>query len=309
MEMENDVNLLGRYEEKIAKRPWVAIAIIVAITLSMGYFAMRVSMNTTEDSFRPDSNVANAQTKVKNNYGTQKQQISIIFSADSNILKKETLLKQLKLEDEIKSSEYYKFIEGSQRKPSGISSPAKIIAQGLFLNTAFRKIIQENQGLDIETVIGRLTSNIFSLTTENMKTILNGGTLHLSLPEIGVYTELQFQPYEPKLISNYMKNLPFENGLAFLLSTDYDRETQIAKKSLLSITIQENLAEDKTLEIERAFQEFTREIEDKDTLKVSLVGTALINKGISEASSRNIGLLMPIAFIVVIVILFIVYSI
>ncbi len=305
--MSDEANLLGKYEHGISKRPWLAIGVIVGITLVMGYFASNVSMNTSEGSFQPDSPVARAQERVNENYGTLSTQVSIIFSKESNVLTEDVLLKQLELEEEILSSEYSDYLTETQRNPTGISAPAKTIAQGGYLNTAFSEIKKNNPQLDSELIIKSLLPSVFRLTTEDMKKIINGGTLQAEFPNLGVETELEFQPFEPDFISEYLKNSPFENVLTFLLSNDYNQENQTVEKSLVSITLIENLNQEKLLEIEREFQGLAENVESDGDLDTSLVGNAIVNEEINEASGRNIGLLMPIAFVVVIIILFVVY--
>lgn len=306
--MGEKTNLLGKYEEKIAKRPWAAIAVVVAITLFMGYFASNVNMNTSEESFQPDSPVARAQDRVNENYGVRGEQVSIIFDAEGNALSRDVLLSQLELEEDIANSEYSNFLEGTQRSPDGISSPAKTIAQGAFLNGALAEMMDENVPVNREMIIGRLISMMFTLSSEDMKSILEGGTVQFEVPEMGTTIELDFQPYEPSMIPKYLKNIPFENVLSFQLSKYYDPEAQTADKALVSLAMKENLTQEESLEAQRGFRDMAKDVEEAGRdFKALTVGSAIVNDEINDASGRNIALLMPIAFIVVIIILFIVY--
>ncbi len=308
IELDENMNILGKYEENIAKRPVVAIVAIVVITAFMGYFASNVSMDTTEESFQPDSKVARAQNRVNENYGAQGEEVTIIFDAGSNVLKRDILLKQLELEKEILNSNYSDFLRDTSRNPSGISSPAKTIAQAKFLNKALTDIMNKKLSFGTENIIRQLTSIMFNLSTEDMRQVLKGGSLQLKIPEIGLEKNLNFQPYNPDMIPIYLKNAPFENVLSFQLSQDYNTDNQTASKSLVNIAIEENLTQKKSLEIQRGFQTIVKGIEETgEGFKALTVGSAIVNDEINKASGRNIGILMPIAFIVVIIILFIVY--
>lgn len=308
------MNFLGKYEEKISKMPKTAIFIIVIVTLFMSFFAAQVDMDSGENDFQPDSEVAVANQKISENYGSQANQISVIFISEGNVLDKESLISQLNLEEEILNSDVTEIIDPTSQNPSGISSPAKLIAQGGFVTAAFNKYndlsstygFENLNSSDIESIQNEFITNTFNLNISNLKTILEGGNLTLSITGIPSDFTLDFDEYTPEKITEYLDNIPFPDALSFLLSKEYNEKSNTASKALMSISIKNNLDEEERLGYEKNVQKLAETVEKSD-LEARFLGDALVNEKINEASGKNIALLMPIAFGTVIVILIIIY--
>jgi len=311
------MNPIGRYERLVSRRPKTFIVILVAATLFLSFYASQMEMDSGEDDFRPDTEVARANQLVSETYGDQRNQVTVITVA-SNVLSRQSLLRQLELEQHIHSSEAITMvIAPSPDNPAGVSSPARLLAQAHFVATTAKLM---NQGgamqppgaaIDRDRLQAALMNATRSLSPEEMKTILTGGNLSIQVPG-SQPIQVDFEAYTTGMITELYRDpvvsraLPLESILPFLLSNDYDDGTQTAGKSLMSISIQSDIPQEVSLEVEKTVQLLARDVETNGT-ELRVLGDALVDEKVSEASGRNIALLMPLAFGFVIVVLALMY--
>ena len=121
------MSYLGRYEGAIAKRPWPFIAVILVITIAMIFFSTRVSFSAGEDSFSPSTEEGEANTRVREQYGTQANPVTVLFMSDDNVLSRENLDAMLVLEGMVLDSEAAEHLVATSTDPDGIGSPAEIV--------------------------------------------------------------------------------------------------------------------------------------------------------------------------------------
>ena len=313
------MNLIGRYERAISKRPKTFIVMLIAVTVFLSFFASQMDMDSGENDFLPDTEVAKANQIISEKYGSQHNLITVITLATTNVLNQSSLLAQLDLENRINNAETVSaIIQNTSENPSGFSSPARLLAQAHFIATTLAmvdELIKNPQSLGInsdrEELQQKLMNKALSLSPEEMKTILAGEniTLHLSVSQ---FITLDFDTYNPNMISDFYTDpivssvLPLENILPFLLSDDYNRQTQTASKSLMSIAIDSATSEDISLEAEKEVQKLANAMEN-DQVTLRVLGDALVSEKVNEASGRNIALLMPLAFGFVILVLVLMY--
>ncbi len=314
------MNLIGKYEKEIAKRPRAFIVALVIITIFLSFFASQMQMESGEGDFQPDTEIARANDMIREEYGEEQNQITIVTVSEENVLGIDALTTQLELEKKVLDSEKItSIIKNTTQNPSGVSSTARLISQAKFVNRTLS--LMENlrpNGSSTGPANGttamqkELMWKAFSLTPDELKTILEGGNLTLRSSAVPQPIELNFQVYEPQQLHNFYQNeiiseaIPLEDILSFLLSKDYDREAQTAEKSLMSISTRTDVSEERSLEVEREVKELAGKTEENGT-QLRILGDALINEEINEASGRNIAILMPIAFGFVIVVLAIMY--
>ncbi len=309
------MNLIGRYEKAVSERPGTFIVILIAITLFLSFFAAQMDMSFGEDDFQPDTEVALANRMIIEEYGLEGRQISIIYIADSNVLARDNLLAQLETEESIANSPIVSsIISRSPQSPDGILSPGRLIAQTRFIRALIRMSegFPQPNGNDSHTVQQELMGRVFALSHMEMRTILEGGELSVEVSTLPFPIELEFEPYEPEMLSEYFRDplismiFPLEDILGFLLSNDYDPSTQTAGKAITGISVRSDISPETALEAEREVWELTREIHG-DELTVRVLGDALIRDEINQASGRNIAILMPVAFLFVVVVLAFMY--
>ena len=308
------MNLIGRYGKLVSEKPKAFIVILLAITLILGYYASQMDMSVGEDDFQPDTEIALANRMINEEYGGDIQQISIIAISKDNILSLDSLVAQLELEADILNEEdISSIVQASTQNPSGVSSPATLIAQSRFIYELMEmggSFAQDGDGNS--SIQQELTEKVFSLTNAEKIDILEGGSLVIEIPSIPFPITLEFDEYRPEMLDELYQDpflstiFPLEDILGFILSNDYDIVQQRASKSLISISIQSDISDEDALRAELEVQRISKE-KETDELSFRILGNALIREEISEAAGRNIGILMPIAFIFVIVVLAIMY--
>jgi len=314
------MNLIGKYGNLVSKWPKLFIVVLVIITIFLSFFASQMSMESGEGDFQPDTEIAEANNMINKEYGEEQNRITIVAIAEDNVLSKGSLITQLTMENTtLRSENVTSVIKSTNQNPNGISSPAKLISQAKFLNRSLSLMdqapIQDSSfGMNgsMSPIKKELMNKTFSLTPDEMKIILNGGELTIQLSIYPEPVPLDFKEYTPAVINRFYQNpiiseaFPLEDVLGFLLSKDYDTETQTAEKALMTISTRTNISEDKSLEVEKEVKNFASQSEtDQTSLRV--LGDALVNEKINEASGRNIAILMPIAFAFVIVVLAVMY--
>jgi len=313
------MNLIGTYGKKVSKFPKLFIIVLVIITIILSFFASQMSMESGEDDFQPDTEIAEANNMINEEYGEEQKRITVVTVSENNVLGRESLITQLDLESEILNSETVtSVIKSTPQNPNGVSSPAKLIAQAKFFNKTLSLMVQpvdqdqSSEANNSTNVQKEIMNKVFSLTPEEMKTILNGGKITLELSVSPQPVVLDFQEYTPSEINTFYQNpiiseaFPLEDILDFLLSKDYDLQTQTAEKSLMTISTKTDVSEDRSLEVEKKVKELASDTETGQT-DLRILGDALVNEEINEASGRNIAILMPIAFGFVIVVLAVMY--
>jgi len=301
------MNSLGRYERAIANRPKAFVALVLVITLILGYYMSQMESGGFGDDFESDDPVAVANAKVNEDYGTPSDRITILFKSEINVLTRDALMAQIELEELILTSNASQYLVGSQIDPTGLSSPAKLITQaGFFYSSMAQLAVNGYYGDNATPFIGELTGIMLSLTPEERMVVLEGGDMDVSLSIMDL--NLSFPPFQPANTESYLAGMPFEDALSFSLSNDYDPAVHEAKDALMVLSMEQELDEELKLELQKELQSLSQDVEDQHSdLTVFTIGDELVNEEISAASGRNIGMLMSLAFGAIIVVLALIY--
>lgn len=303
------MNLIGRYENRVSKHPKKFIVILFVITLILSFFASQMDMETGEDDFQPDTEIAEANSMIRKEYGSEGEQINVISVAENNVLSLESLVMQAELERRIiDSQEIRSVIRPTSESPTGVLTPARLIAQTMFIQRAL-EIEQGDQGGNQSTQqdfdpLQALKQRAASLTPEEIIEILEGGEIEIE----EIQLVLDFEESSPQRLDELyeIEFFPLEDILSFLLSKDYDRSIHSAGKSISSVFIMEEASSEDVLKAEKALQSIASDTESSE-YRLRVLGNELISQEISDASGTNIAILMPIAFIFVIVVLALMY--
>jgi len=310
------VNFIGRYNKLVARTPKLAIIAILLTTSFFGYFAAGVSFESSEEDFRPDSEVALANDYVTTTFGGQSESFAFLFMSDGNSISADNLLAQLEIERGVVASDVSTILERSPQNQLGISSPANLIAQGIFLSAALQTAPEMGppgappgqQGQDMQALQGALINAMLSLDIDQMETIIAGGTIEIELPWQEAPFEVSFKRYDPSYLGGYLETSPFADVLGFLLSTDFDPSNGSASKSIISVLFEEGHDADTYLSYEQTLEQIGKDVEGQhEGLDIRPLGDQLVNKAIEDASGQNIAMIMSIAFALVIIILAFVY--
>ncbi|MDG6220188.1 MAG: MMPL family transporter [Candidatus Thermoplasmatota archaeon] len=309
------MSLLGRYENWIARKPLASLAVILALTLVMSYFAIGISFDAGEESFIPENDIAIANARVRDNYGSQINSALVLFLSENNILSQDVLLTQLGLEERILDSGIREELVSTPTAPNGISSPATTIAQAAMFQMAmalaenFSQTPVDNSSaphtFSAEQAQAEFSSILLSLTTDQKRTIVEGGNVTISLSFFPFPVNLTFPPYSPEMLPSYLEGSPFENAIMFQVSTDYSEGGTTATKSILSLSLSEDIASEKALELQEQLASLAKVVDEQNPdLELRAYGDQLTSKEISRSVGASIGILMTLAFTLVIVVLF-----
>ena len=317
------MNIIGKYENIVAKRPKIFLVVLIVITLFLAPNVAQFEFDAGDEDFQPDTEIAKANSMIREEYGEEGVQVNIISDASGNVLSLENLLMQVDLEENLNESDVVgERMRATTEAPYGVFSPARLIAQARFIDRAMEEapIGQDetveqysyslsNAEYDFEEMIRReLTEKANTLSVEEMRTILKGdGDITLEIEDMPFPIVIEFEEeFSPDEVTEYDDEFfPLQDILTFLLSEDYDGESS-ASKSISSVFIIDGLNDDEILETEKEIQSIAQDTEDENT-RLRVIGDALIDEEVNEASGANIGLLMPLAFIFVIVVLGIMY--
>jgi predicted RND superfamily exporter protein len=220
-------------------------------------------------------------------------------------------LAQLALEEALEDAKVQEVIVTSAVEPTGITSPALLITQGAFLNEAMEVAAPHMGGGNgsSDVVAGTVFQRMATLSLDERRTIIEGGDVELELPGLSQPLLVTFGTYDPSMVPSYVDNTPFEEVLPFLLSKDFaSGDGRVASKGILSITVENDIEEDRSLEIEHELEYIASDIEgENEGLELRLLGNAVVNEEINEASGASIGIIMTAAVILIVVVLAIVY--
>jgi len=288
------MNIIGKYENIVAKYPKIFLIVLIVITLFLAPQVAQFEFDAGDEDFQPDTEIAEANSMIREEYGEEGRQVNIISDASGNVLSLGNLLMQVGLEENLNESEILEErLRKTREAPNGVSSPARLIAQTRFLKE------MEDMGLIDGDQEG--ASMEIALTFEQIRGILKGENTTIGPATFD-------EPFSP---DHHLEGLydvdvfALEDILPFLLSKDFDGETS-ASKSIISVFIVDGLDDHEILETEKEIQSIAQDTEDEET-RLRVIGDALIDEEVNEASGRNIGILMPLAFIFVIVVLGIMY--
>jgi len=288
------MNIIGKYENIVSKYPKIFLIAVIVITLFLAPQVAQFEFDAGDEDFQPDTEIAEANSMIREEYGEEGRQVNVISDASGNVLSLDNLLMQVDLEENLNESEILdERLRETREAPNGVSSPARLIAQTRFLKE------MEDMGLIDGDQDG--ASMEVELTFEQIRGILKGENT-----TIGPATfDEPFSPDEHLEGLYEVDVFDLEDILPFLLSKDFDGETS-ASKSIISVFIVDGLDDHDILETEKEIQSIAQETEDEET-RLRVIGDALIDEEVNEASGTNIGILMPLAFIFVIVVLGIMY--
>ncbi len=321
------MNLIGKYENLVSKYPKIFLIVLIVITLFLAPNVAEFEFDAGDEDFQPDTEIAKANSRIREEYGEEGVQVNVISDAPDNVLSLDNLLMQVDLEENLTENEIVgKNLRETSEAPYGVSSPARLIAQARFIDKAMEDAPtdmehtdesaytqQQNGENDIEDLIQQeLMEKANTLTVEEIRTILKGeGNITLNIENMPFPFVIEFEEeFSPDELTDYETDFfpfEFEDVLSFFLSKDYDVEEQSASKSITSVFIVDGLSDDEILETEKEIQSIAEEVEEGSNTKFRVIGDALIDEEVNEASSANIGILMPLAFVFVIVVLGLMY--
>ena len=311
----NSMNLLSAYGKAISSHPWVAIGVIVIITGFFGYFTTQYEFGSDEDSFAPEDEVSRANIEVREEFGSQRGQLTVLIRSDGNVLSRESLLAQLDLMERALNSSVSDLIVTMPEDPDGFSSPAEIVVQSIFYIRSF-SASQEYMGngstnlscLDREKLINAFIGKGFSLTVDEQREVLRGGEVRIKIDCLPYPLVLDFDPYRPEDLPVYTAGAPMAVALEFLLSKEYVTGGTAAKQALFVISTDPDLEPARALKAEKELDSMAEDVEmENEGLNFITIGDEIVSEKINEASGSSMGTLFMLALLMVIIVLLFVF--
>ncbi|MGA1793729.1 MAG: efflux RND transporter permease subunit [Thermoplasmatota archaeon] len=310
---------LEAYGRAITKAPWVFITAILVVTLTMGYFSQNFQQESDEGSFAPNDEISKANQRVQDEYGGTSGQVTVLFRSDGNVLSYTSLNAMLDLEENMDGSGIEEVLFSSPENPAGIISPADIVVASIFFNVSMEASgryaslpgdpsSNVSGCLDIENLIGTFFVKGSTLTIDEKRTVLDGGSIFVDIECLPDPIELVFPAYDPSDLPGYTKDAPMSVGLEFLLSKEYTTGSDNARNALFVILVDPDLDPDIALSNEEELQSIGNSIEkEREDLEIIVIGDEIVNKEINEASGSSMMVLGTLALVAIILVLVFVF--
>ncbi|UCE37104.1 MAG: MMPL family transporter [Thermoplasmata archaeon] len=278
--------------DRVSKYPKITITIILAITfLSMTFIGvLGIDQEFSESSFMPEHEVIKAQDAVSELFSTSNvYSVSILVKGENNdVLTSAVLVEMLKVEREIvNDSLITPTLMNPENPSSNANSVADILGRSILAGLGITNPSFDEKILALESMDDEQIKQTVSFILESDDT-----------------------PAQVK-------------GLFYMLLTkDFSPKSGVfqAKGTLISISLNGSLNEDPEGEEEHGMSTVetpvTRSEEQMDKIvrgmtfessEMRVMGMSLIMNEIMEANSANIGFLLPMAFIMVILVLALVF--
>ncbi|MFP4545779.1 MAG: efflux RND transporter permease subunit [Methanomassiliicoccales archaeon] len=279
--------ILGTIANFVSKRPRMAVGVVLVITFlsifSVGYNGMNSEFNF--ENFMPEEEVAQANQEISNTFENTYGLELLARSEQGDVLTQGTFLDALRTERNVfHDQNISQYLVDPNRSSNSIVSPAYMVTSSMLLS-------MNQSALDMLNIDQVPTYDNLIKVMENVDTPRLKSTIH----------DLMSSPTTP----DYIKTT-----LPRLLTSDFDPESQEPQaKGFISMV---NFDKNKVATSDITRLQLERQL-DSDIVNTAasgelyLIGEALINEDINQASDESIGMLFPIAMIAIVIILFMVY--
>lgn len=285
----------------ISDHPKASIGIVLAITVLMLFsmYSNGISTQMSEDSFMPDMEVVNTYQDVTTNYTEQYTVQILVRSNNGNILNRESLAEIFEVEEALLANKTIVSNLENPLYPEGniISLPTTLAATRIVAE-AFLQGINDSS---LSYYPYNITQMKRALLGENITIPLESGTIHL-----------QFL-YTPSDIKSSIKLLSIDpNGRVALeyisrtLTKDFNISSQNMTADGCVIIISLNPKSEKPLMLEKTIDDIVKGIGSQH-VKMDTLGGELVTDEILKASDKSMGILMPAAVIMIIIVLLVVF--
>jgi len=131
--------ILDNLGRGVSKAPAVVVAVILLLTVFFGFFAAQTSMESREEDFNPDSEIAQASSRVSDYFGVKERMVQVIArhpdGKQGDVLTQASLLAILQLEADIVepqpgARDITSTLARTESIPAGVQSIADLIVMG-----------------------------------------------------------------------------------------------------------------------------------------------------------------------------------
>jgi len=285
----------------ISEHPKASIVIVLAVTALMLFsmYSNGISTQMNEESFMPDTEVVNSYRDVTANY-TEHYTVQILVRSNSgNILNRDSLAEVFEVEEALLSNETVLANLENPAYPEGniISLPTTLAATRIVAE-AFLQGINDSS---ISYYPYNITQMRKALLGENITIPLENKTVNLSF----IYT--------PSDVKESIKLLSFDpNGkvaieyISRTLTKDFNISSQNMTADGCIIIISLDPRTKNPLMLEKTIDSIIKSV-DVQHVNMATLGDKLITDEIVSASDKSMGMLMPAAVIMIVIVLLIVF--
>lgn len=276
--------MMKKLGDIVANHPRRTVTLLIVLSIlaagSIGYFG--IDQEFSEASFMPEEEAFVAQDEISELFSTTNEYRVTILVKSDDVLTSETMVDMLRVKGEIIQDEYISDTFLYREAPMmNVNSVAGVVAQTILAQTG-------NMEPTLEEMIGALSM------TDDIK---------------GVITQILANEHTPPQVKGMFQ---------MLLTDDFDPMTgQVsAKGTMIVVSLDGELrpesgegmtTEKSPLSISEERMNDIVEGMDHENSEIRVMGMSLIMDEIMEASNRNMFILLPIAFIMVLVILGLVF--
>ncbi len=287
--------------EWISEHPKTSIGIVLAITALMIFsiYSNGISTQMNEQSFMPNIDVANSYQEIRSNYTEQYTVQILVRSQNGDILNRDSLDEVFDAEEALLSNETVRTNLENPSYPEGniISLPTTLAATRIVAE-AFM------QGMNTSLL------EYYPYNMTQMRRALLGE--NITIPVGNETINLQFM-YTPSNVKESIRLLSFNpNGKVALeyISRTLTKDFNISSKNMTAdgcvIIVSLNPKAKNPLKVEEAIDKVVKSV-DARHVKMDTLGDKLITDKILKASDKSMGMLMPAAVIMIIIVLLIVF--
>jgi hypothetical protein len=291
--------------EWIAHHPKVNIAVVLVVTAFMAFsiYAGGIESTFNEESFEPDLPAVEAQNEVTANYSGDYTVQILVRSRTGDLLNNEAMEEVFHLEEALLANDT---IRSSLREPSypemNVVSLPTTLATIRIAGEAMMQGIQSDQLLYYPYNITQLRR---ALQGENITIHLENSTVNLSFEHFTSDMTIKQSIREIQRFSFSPEAQMALQQIARTLTRDFNLSSSnlTAEGCIVLVSLD---ADNATLAVEQAIDDIV-EGQHAGQVTFSTIGNELANNEILEASNESMQLLMPIAMLMVIIVLLIVY--
>jgi hydrophobe/amphiphile efflux-3 (HAE3) family protein len=229
------MSVMSGLGSKVSARPGAVIAIILVITIVLGYFGSGFENDADPESFNPDHELIIAANEAGDLFGTEEYNLLIIVKADdNNLLEIEDMEAMIEFEDTLRSDpDVSSAIVPAQNNPAGYASLADIIVMSYGLLQAragmdfmLQSVITlaetlENSNISDAFKIQALNENLTALEL-GLNNMLNGNNGMISAfnktQSLGILDAISFQ-YGSNPVPTYIGALQSYDPVSAFIQT------------------------------------------------------------------------------------------
>jgi len=307
---------LGAITSRFPKETVIAV-LVVTVVLAAVVSIKGLNSEADQETYLPDSRIVDAYLEIEDDYGTVEIVPLLIRSQEDDLLTSEALLDILRVEKALADDTRTREMLSTPETPSeSITSIADIIAQTILVSTLVQHDVYlasptfEEKVWAVEGTVNASFHGIsFSEYSSNQTVVPKSVTLTLQPQSTGDIKQTVAGILHP---DNHDIPPEVKGMIVALLTDDFDHEqgNLEAEGTMAMVLLNGSQLEGESMDQQdKRFEEWETHIQntvsrqEKKAVRIDVLGGRLMSKEIMDASNKSMGLLLPLAFLLVIIVL------